>query len=312
MSVLIESRSLVTQRATLDGAWPGGTADFLVTMCEPGSPARDICFDDRLFCVSFRTAEDAMSVIRTLRDAGLVELDERKFHDIALVEPSGGPTRPCAWLEWKRHADGFTYAWLSGTEPGEMAAPAGWKPESRDEPGRRLRLAREGNVETWLDFETGEVMSETKSSAGLLDTVKSALDEREFRWQPFEDDGLSGRLSTRKATYELFVHADEARRTLGFYLLFPTHAPGQRRAAVAELCARANWHILLGSLEMEFADGNVRWRAALDVEDGALSETMVHNYVTAGAWTLDRYHDALVQVMIGGAEPAVAFADVDE
>lgn len=101
---------------------------------------------------------------------------------------------------------------------------------------------------------------------------------------------------------------DERRRTACFYLVFPTRAPQARRAAIAELCTRANWRIFLGSLEMDFANGDVRWRCAIDVEDGALSETMVQNTIWAGIITLDEYHDALMKVMFAEADAASALA----
>ena len=145
---------------------------------------------------------------------------------------------------------------------------------------------------------------------GLLDVVKRALDARGFDWLPFEDKGLFGQVGTPKATYRLFVMADEARKTACFYLLFPTRVPESRRVAVAELCTRANWKIFLGSLEMDFATGDVRWRCAIDVEEGTLSERMVQNTIWSGAINLDNHHDALLKVMVGAAEPKSALEPV--
>ena len=322
MSVLIEALSLVIQRITLDLSWPGGADAFLEAMCAPECPARRLCSDDKLVSVSFFSPDDALSVVARLRENGLVELDAQRFHDLALVDQREGPTMPCAWLEWRQHRDGFTYAWLANTEPGDMAVPADWTAEQsarltrsdlRDEPGRMLKLAEEGDLETWLDFETGAVTTGTKRLAageGLLAIVTSALAERDFKCHRYEDDSVFGRLRTDKATYELFVHADDERNTVGIFLLFPTHAPEARRAVVAELCTRANWELLIGSVDMDWSDGDVRFRAGIDVEDSALSPAMVHNVVSAAAWTLDTYHDALLKVMISGADPAKAFAEV--
>ena len=358
MSVLIEALSLVIQRITLDLSWPGGADAFLEAMCAPDCPARRLCSDDKLVSVSFFSPDDALAVVAGLRENGLIELDDQRFHDLALVDQREGPTMPCAWLEWKQHRDGFTYAWLAGTEPGDMAAPADWTAEQsarltrtdlRDEPGRMLKLAEEGDIETWLDFQTGQVTVGMKRLAertaggsgnsdgsapsandspeevlmaerepwqdadagrGLLGVVKSALAERNFKCHRFEDDSIFGRLRTDKATYELFVVADEERETVSFYLIFPTHAPEARRAAVAELCARANWEMFIGALDMDYSDGDVRFRSGIDVEDGVLSPTMVHNIISAAAWTLDNYHDALVKVMIAGEDPGTAFAGV--
>ena len=353
MSVLIEALSLVVQRITLDLSWPGGADAFLEAMCAPECPARRLCSDDKLVSVSFLSPDDALVVVRQLRDHGLVELDEQRFHDLALVDQREGPTMPCAWLEWKQHRDGFTYAWLAGTEPGDMAAPADWTAEqsrrltrtdTRDEPGRMLKLAEEGDIETWLDFQTGEVTIGMKrlaervggqpaSSAGsqqeevrmakrepweetsdaeggLLAVVLETLANREIDHARLGDDAVGGRIRTEKATYELFVSVDDERETVVCYVVFPTRAPEDRRAAVAELCSRANWRLVLGALELDFVGGDVRFRCGVDVEDGELTPVMFQNTMSAGVWTLDTYHDALVRVMIAGEDAATAFASV--
>jgi hypothetical protein len=215
-----------------------------------------------------------------------------------------------------------------------------------------LKLAEEGEMETWLDFRTGAVTTGLKRLAeraageerrgageqetgedamakreswessdeddedigaeGLLGVVTAMLVEREIDHQIIGEDSVAGRIRTDKAAYELFMTVDEPRECLFCYLVFPTRAPERRRQAVAELLARANWRLALGSLDLDFSDGDVRFRCAVDVEDGVLTPKMLENMVSAGVWTLDTYHDALVRVMISGEEPGTAFATVPE
>jgi hypothetical protein len=252
--------------------------------------------------------------------------------------------------------------WLAGRESGDIAAPADWTPEQsrsltrtdrRDEAGRMLKLAEDGEMETWLDFQTGEVTTGLKRLAersaggtrggageqaigedamaqrepwessdeddgedigaeGLLGVVTAMLVEREIDHQIVSEDSVGGRIRTDKAAYELFINVDEPRECVFCYLVFPTRAPEHRRQSVAELIARANWRLALGSIDLDFGDGDVRFRCAVDVEDGVLTPTMVQNIVSAGVWALDTYHDALVRVMIAGEEPGAAFATVAE
>lgn len=354
MSVLVEALSLVIPRINLDISYPGGADAFLEAMCAPECPSRHVCTDDALVSVSFLDPDAAEAVVAPLIDLGFIGLDEQRFRDFVLIDQHLGPTMPCDWVEWKRHRHGFTYAWSAGGEPGDMAAPSGWTAEHsrgmtrtdlRDEPGRMLKLAEEGDVETWLDFQTGQVtigmkrLAECGSGAtsvhrdadttevpvarrtlevekedddgGLRGVVERTLRERGLRTDRMDDDSVFGRLRTDHASYELFVTVDRAADTAAFYLLFPTMAPAPRRAAVAELCSRINYRLLLGSVEVDFSDGHVRFRCAVDVEDGVLTPAMVGNIVAAGAWTLDEYHDALVRVMIDDADPARGFEEAE-
>lgn len=252
---------------------------------------------------------------------------------------------------------------FAGAERGNTGAPASPTPKqsniptcpgSSDEPGRMFKLAEDGEVETWLDFQTGAVttglnrvaerssdeerraVSETidgedamatrepwesghdddgddeADDEGLLAVVIAMLVEHEIDHTRISDDSVSGRIRTDRAAYELFINVDEARACVFCYLMFPNRAPDGRRQAVAELIARANWRLALGSLDLDFSDGDVRFRCAVDVEDGVLTPTMVQNMVSAGLWTLDTYHDALVRVMIAGEEPRAAFGTVPQ
>lgn len=168
MSVLIEGVSLVVPVVTLDATWPGGAASFCRDVIStPASPARHVCSDGALVSVGFLHPADARVVIAELREHGLMELDPLRWHDVAIVDQEEGPSLPCAWLEWKRERGGPTTAWFANSESGTLAVPAGWAPERapcltrvdrRDEPGRMLKLAEEGELETWLDFKTGEVV----------------------------------------------------------------------------------------------------------------------------------------------------------
>ena len=167
MSVLVEALSLVVARKVLDVSYPGGTDAFLKWMSEPHVPCRCCCADENLVSASFFGAEDATEVGDDLLLLGFVAEDNGRFYELAFIDQAEGPTLPCDWLEWTKHAEGYSSCWLAGTEPGEFHAPDAWTPEQsrrlshhdiRNEPGRCLKLAEEPDGhEIWLDFETGNI-----------------------------------------------------------------------------------------------------------------------------------------------------------
>ena len=183
MSVLIEAVSLVVPVVTLDDTWPGGARAFASdVLAARGSTGRHACSDGTLVSVSFLHPADARVVVAQLREHGLMELDPLRAHDLVIVDQEDGPSLPCAWLGWKREHGGPTSAWVANREPGPLAVPAGWTPalapcltriDRRDEPGRMLKLAEEGELETWLDFKTGEVVIGMRRRLGSAREVTS-------------------------------------------------------------------------------------------------------------------------------------------
>ena len=166
MAVLIEAITLVIPKLVLDLSWPGGSDAFLDGTLKLDRPPRFVCDGDpHLANVSFYDPDHASPVHRMLIEGGLIEVDDRQFVDFAFVDQRYGPAMPCPWLEWKRHPDGFTFAWKAGTDPGDMAAPDDWTAErsrsmtrtdARDT-GRLFKLAEEEEFETWLDLLTGQI-----------------------------------------------------------------------------------------------------------------------------------------------------------
>jgi hypothetical protein len=169
MAVLIEALTLVVRTRDLDIRYPGGSYAFLNACLTLPRPPRFICSaDPHLVNLSYYDAEHLESSVALLYDNGFTDVEENRFVDMAYVDQHHGPTMPCDWLEWRRHRDGFTLAWLAGTEPGDMAAPEEWTPaqslatrrsDIRDDPDRAMPLAEEDGIETWLDLTTGRVVA---------------------------------------------------------------------------------------------------------------------------------------------------------
>lgn len=80
---------------------------------------------------------------------------------------------------------------------------------------------------------------------------------------------------------------------------------GDRRGAVAHQCADP-----LGNFELDFADGELRFRASLDVEEGLLSEKMVGNMLGFSMHSMERFHDALMRIAFGDGDPELSLVEL--
>lgn len=339
MSVLVEALSVIVRRSSLDAMFPGGAEAYLAAARAPESPARFGVSDEELTSVSFLTPEDATRFIEALVEQGLTETEEGTPGDIAFVDQHYGPSVECPWIQWAKHDDGFTYCWLAGREPGDVAVPEGWSPaqsmslvrhDIRDEPGRMMRLAEEDGLEIWLDFKTGRqiaaVPQEPQSVAGtapakrrrrrrtsIMSIVRRALDEQSWRYAMVEGAPLlTFNVLGERATYPCWAAVNEEADQCTAFVVLPHRVAEDKRVAMGELLTRINYGLAIGNLEMDFADGELRFRASVDVEGGRLSPRMVQTMFTAGLWTFDRFYDALMRVMYAGASAAEALEGVEE
>jgi len=167
LSVLIEALCLVIPRTALDLRYPSGASGFLAELARPSRESRFACADSHLICMSFLTPDAADRVAELLTNAGMRESMEGEFHEFAIVDQKHGPVLHCPWLVWLADPEGFTCAWLAGTDRGEMSMPAGWAAEQSrrltrldlpDASPDAVKLAEESGVETWLSYRTGRII----------------------------------------------------------------------------------------------------------------------------------------------------------
>ena len=96
-----------------------------------------------------------------------------------------------------------------------------------------------------------------------------------------------------------------------FYSVLSNNVPEERRLAVAELLTRANYGMLLGNWEMDFSDGEIRYKTSAFVGDGVPDKDLAASLVFANVFTVDRYLPAVLGVTFGSAEPAAIIAEVE-
>ncbi len=110
--------------------------------------------------------------------------------------------------------------------------------------------------------------------------------------------------------WECQLHLCEEQRQIVFYSLCPIAVPADRRAAMAEFIIRANYGLVLGNLEMDLENGEVRYKTSRDIESGALVEYLPP-LLCANVLSLDHYLPGIVLVINGNVSPAEACAAVE-
>ena len=86
----------------------------------------------------------------------------------------------------------------------------------------------------------------------------------------------------------------------------------EKRTAVAEFITRANYGMRVGNFEMDFNDGEVRFKISVDVDNHELTQALVSNHVYANVWTMDRYLPGLFAVVYSDISPLEALEKVEE
>jgi len=147
----------------------------------------------------------------------------------------------------------------------------------------------------------------------LFEAVVDYLTEDDWKFNVVKDDtALMLSFRGEAGSWQCFATVDEEKQWFTFYSILPSNVPDDKRAEIAEFITRANYGLVIGNFEMDFADGEVRYKTSIDVEGGELTPKMVENVIRANWMTMDRYFPGLMGVLYGDRDPAEAVAETEE
>ena len=96
-----------------------------------------------------------------------------------------------------------------------------------------------------------------------------------------------------------------------FYSIFPIRTPENQTHEVAEFITRANYGMIIGNFELDYSDGEIRYKTSLDVEESEITEPLVRHMVYANVLTMDKYFPGLMRVLYAGIDPVSAIDEVE-
>jgi hypothetical protein len=106
--------------------------------------------------------------------------------------------------------------------------------------------------------------------------------------------------------WNCYAHMREAQAQFVFYSICPIATPEDKRLAIAEFITRANSGMILGNFELDFEDGEIRYKTSIDVTDDYLSHALIEQLVYANVSMMDAYLPGIRSVIAGEASPAEA------
>jgi hypothetical protein len=100
---------------------------------------------------------------------------------------------------------------------------------------------------------------------------------------------------------------------LGVVCTSPIRIPEEHRVKVAELATRVNYRLVMGSIDMDFADGEVRFRLFHRNVSGICDDPrLIASLVTTAITSMDLHFPGIMKVTYGGVSPEQALRECVE
>ncbi|MEL6492946.1 MAG: YbjN domain-containing protein [Cyanobacteria bacterium J06621_3] len=75
---------------------------------------------------------------------------------------------------------------------------------------------------------------------------------------------------------------------------------------MAQFITRANYGLILGNFELDYTDGEIRYKTSLDVESDRLTPALTKNLIYTNVMTMDQYLPGLLAVLEQQTPPGQA------
>ncbi|APB35224.1 hypothetical protein GlitD10_2880 [Gloeomargarita lithophora Alchichica-D10] len=95
------------------------------------------------------------------------------------------------------------------------------------------------------------------------------------------------------------------------YSYCPLAIPIAHRPSMAEFITLANYGLFIGNFEMDFRDGELRFKTSLDVGESDLTVPLVQPLIYHNVATMDEYLPGIMAVVHGGVSPRIAVAQIE-
>jgi hypothetical protein len=174
-------------------------------------------------------------------------------------------------------------------------------------------LAAISNIFQGINLDAPEVpLSKTTTQHPILQALLNFFTEDDWSFQKVTSEpALRLAFKGKNGQWNCYAKAREEQQQMVFYSLCPLAVPEDKRLAAAELIARANYGLIVGNFELDFNDGEIRYKTSIDVEGELLGPNLIKPLVYANVMMMDEYLPAIEAVVEGRLSPEEAIARLE-
>jgi hypothetical protein len=146
----------------------------------------------------------------------------------------------------------------------------------------------------------GDERTETAAEGDLLEQLKRVFVEN--GWPFSEVQGaqvLVSDLSGPLGTWKFYAQVVDEQDLVLLYSVCPLRVPAERRPEVAQFLTGTNYGLAAGNFELDFEDGEIRYKTVLHINEHGLDRTIVKRLVRSNGMAMETYLPGIGAVITG-------------
>lgn len=134
----------------------------------------------------------------------------------------------------------------------------------------------------------------------LNEVVEAYITRMELPFEWVDESILRLNFTGEQGEWIVLIRTDEEKRLCIVYSIYPELVPAEHRAGMANFLFEENYDLSVGNFEMDAADGELRYRTSIDVENDRLSMELLNQLFTTNVVIMDHYLDAIGDILQQG------------
>jgi hypothetical protein len=157
------------------------------------------------------------------------------------------------------------------------------------------------------------IPQDASSTLSIFQAMIFFFTEYDLSFQEIEENkALSLGFEGKNGKYSGLAIARDEENQMVFYSICPVKTPESKRQTIAEFITKANYGLIIGNFELDFKDGEIRYKTSIDVEDDKLTSALIKQLVFTNVAMMDRYLPGILSVIYGNSSPDEAIAQVED
>ncbi len=145
----------------------------------------------------------------------------------------------------------------------------------------------------------------------IFDAVVQFFEQDEWHVTPGSvENSLETDYPGKHGHLSCIAFAAEPQNQFVFYSIVPVVAPVELIDLVGTFLHRVNYGLIIGNLEMDYSDGEIRFKTSVDVEDTELTYELIRNTIHDNILQLEQYLPGIYGLIHGGLDIEAALTKV--
>jgi hypothetical protein len=115
----------------------------------------------------------------------------------------------------------------------------------------------------------------------------------------------------KNGKYDCYAQAIEEQQQFIFYSIGSIKIPKSKRRGIGEFLSRANYGMIIGNFELNFDNGEIRYKTSTNVKNHSLDADTIRPLVYTNVKMIDKYLPGIIAVAKSGMSPAEAIAQIE-